>query len=166
MANFADNFTTLCDRLSTILAIIKEDKPFSKKGANKKGVQTTAKSADGKVYNFSEDINEIKLIAERIELRLFKYMATLEEVTQGIDAMANRLITLRLEAPNSMMVHKEDTVDGIKTGPKTHYQPDFKQQEEGQKKPNDNRRGRPRAELVVLREPEAERPAVVRADNK
>jgi hypothetical protein len=132
MSNFADNFQTLCDRVITIMHMIKAETPYKKPPINQRGLTTTTKNADGRVFNFCEDIHEIRNIAERVELRLFKYVDCIEEIAHDVDLLANKLVTLRLEAPNAMMIHKEDPsikqgeYDVPKGRKRTHRQPDFK----------------------------------------
>ena len=132
MSVFIDSFQTLCDRLISIATLLKEEKYFKKRSANVKGRATTSKDAEGGVYNFSEDIRAIRNIAERVELKIFTHSAFIEGVLRDMDDMAARLVALRLEAPNTMLVHKEEPYinqgesNGIKRGrPKTIKQPDF-----------------------------------------
>jgi hypothetical protein len=107
MANFADNFQTLCDRVVTIVGLIKDDRPFRKRPINIKGRTTTTADFDGRVFDFGEDLRAIREIAERVELKLFKYIGVMEEVTNDVATLTNKLVALRLDAPNSMLVYKE-----------------------------------------------------------
>jgi hypothetical protein len=149
MANFADNFQTLCDRVNSIMTIIKDDVPFRKRN-NVKGVTTTEKDIDGRVFNFSDDLQEIRAIAERIELSLFAYMGKMKDIAADLDTLVNRLVSLRLDAPNSMLIHKEDETDGIKNGPKTLRQPPFKKSGEEDPFIQDKRRRRQPIKLASL----------------
>jgi predicted metal-dependent phosphotriesterase family hydrolase len=100
VSNFADNFATLCDRVTSIMTLLKEDKPYSRRG---KGVVSVTET---RVFNFGDDIAAIRDMAERIELRILKHIGILEMHAADMALIINKLVSLRLDAPNSMFVEK------------------------------------------------------------
>ncbi len=141
MASFADNFQVLCDRVVNIMQIIKSETPFK----TSKRTYSTTKGGEAKVYDFSDDIQEIRHIAERMELRLFKYTETLQDVLSDLDLVTNKLVTLRLEAPHTMIVPKQEIADNAEAGPKTIKSPPFRKPGDPQAQPQYKQRGRPKA---------------------
>jgi hypothetical protein len=84
------------------MALVKDDKPYSRRG---KGTKSLPES---RVFDFSEDIASIRQMTERVELKIIGHIAVMEEHVREMDAIIKRLTALRLEAPNSMFVHKKN----------------------------------------------------------
>lgn len=141
MANFADNFQSLCDRFATIVEMVKSDLPFKK--LPKKDILTkkigVSKPALGHVFDFSQDIYEIRQIAERIELKLYKYEEELLSILNDMEEMATRLIKLRLEAPHTM-THPKKELETNESGPSARKQTSCKQPTETLSQRGDNKR--------------------------
>lgn len=152
MASFAENFQVLCDRVVSIMGIIKSDASFK----TNKRVYSTTKGGEAKVYDFSDDIQEIRAIAERIELRLFKYTEAMQETLNDMTLITDKLVSLRLEAPQTMIIPKEEKTEHAEAGPRTIKAPPFKKPGDAQAELEYKQRGRPKARLVIPRVSETE----------